>query len=51
VRRAPFVAGLFVALPSSWACRRDRGARRARSDGVWRTPAAPRSPGAAPRAA
>jgi hypothetical protein len=30
--------------PSSRACRRDRGARGARSDGVSRTPAAPRSP-------
>src|SRR5450759_724778 len=30
--------------PQSRACRRDRGALSARSDGVSRTPAAPRSP-------
>ena len=44
VRHEPFVAGLFVASPLSRACRRDRGALSARSDGVSRTPAAPRSP-------
>ena len=36
--------GPAVAIPSSRTCRRDRGARRARSGGVSRTPAAQRSP-------
>src|SRR5665648_715484 len=45
-RRGPAGAG----LPSR-TCRRDRGALIARSDGVSRTPAAPRSPRAAPAGA
>ena len=50
VRHGPFVAGLSSRSPSGYR-RRDRGALSARSYGVSRTPAAPRSPSGAPAGA